>query len=194
MPISNPHSRWSFIKSASLALAGTAGSRLWFPALSPAALTQRPLDEFTYADVSITSELHEQQLRESQSVLMSLSEDSLLKPFREMAGQPAPGQGLGGWYRYNPDFDYRQENWEGFSPAASFGQWISALARGYAINGSEATREKVVRLNQLYAKAISHDFFEKNRFPAYCYDKIVCGLIDSHKYAGDANAFAILNH
>jgi len=74
------------------------------------------------------------------------------------------------------------------------GQWISALARGYAIGGSEATRERILRLNQLYAKAISGDFFEKNRFPAYCYDKFVCGLIDSHKYAGDPDAFSILDH
>src|SRR5208282_4807782 len=29
--------------------------------------------------------------------------------------------------------------------------------------------------------------------PAYCYDKLVCGLIDSHKYVGDPDAFAILD-
>ncbi len=36
-------------------------------------------------------------------------------------------------------------------------------------------------------------FYEKNRFPAYCYDKLVCGLIDSHKFVGDPDAFAILD-
>jgi len=194
MPISNPHSRRSFIKSASLALAGTAGSRLWLPALSFAKPAQRPLDEFTYADVSIASELHERQFRESQAVLMSLSEDSLLKPMRQMAGQPAPGDDLGGWYNYNPDFDYQQENWEGFAPGATFGQWISALARGYAINGSQAAREKILRLNQLYGRTISGDFYEKSRFPAYTYDKLVCALIDSHRYAADPDAFTILDH
>jgi hypothetical protein len=30
------------------------------------------------------------------------------------------------------------------------------------------------------------------RFPAYCYDKLVCGLIDSHLYVGDPLAFSIL--
>jgi len=63
---------------------------LWLPSLTAAALAGRPLDEFTYADVSLASELHERQLRESQSVLMSLSDDSLLKPLRQMAGSPLP--------------------------------------------------------------------------------------------------------
>ncbi|MGC1648770.1 MAG: beta-L-arabinofuranosidase domain-containing protein, partial [Candidatus Sulfotelmatobacter sp.] len=30
------------------------------------------------------------------------------------------------------------------------------------------------------------------RFPAYTYDKLVCGLIDSHQYVGDLDAFSIL--
>ena len=41
-------------------------------------------------------------------------------------------------------------------------------------------------------EAISGDYFEKTRFPAYSYDKLVCGLIDSQKFAGDADAFATL--
>ena len=34
------------------------------------------------------------------------------------------------------------------------------------------------------------EFYENNRFPAYCYDKLVCGLIDSHKYVGDPEAWS----
>ncbi len=63
----------------------------------------------------------------------------------------------------------------------------------YAITGSQAAREKVLRLNRLYAQTIDGNFYENNRFPAYCYDKLVCGLIDSHKYVGDPDAFAILD-
>jgi len=37
--------------------------------------------------------------------LATAGEDSLFKPFRYMAGQPAPGVDLGGWYHYNPDYD-----------------------------------------------------------------------------------------
>jgi uncharacterized protein len=152
-----------------------------------------PLQEFDYADVDLASDLHEEQLAETHAVLMGLSDDSLLKPFRQMVGQPAPGEDLGGWYRYDPDYDWRKNFDVGFAPAAPFGQWVSALARSYAINRSAETRERVLRLNRLYAKTIDGAFYEKNRFPTYCYDKLVCGLIDSHKYVGDPDAFAILD-
>ena len=150
-----------------------------------------PLDEFSYGDVTLDSALHEQQLQQTHAVLMDLSDDALLKPFRQMIGQPAPGEDLGGWYRYDPNYDWHTFD-AGFAPSATFGQWVSALARMYAITGSQAAREKVLRLNRLYAQTIDGKFYENNRFPAYCYDKLVCGLIDSHKYAGDPDAFAIL--
>ena len=121
---------------------------------------------------------------------MGLSDDSLLKPLRQMSGRPAPGDDLGGWYHYNPD--YKWGDAAGFAPSCTFGQWVSALARMYAIRRDQATRDKVLRLNRLYAQTISGDYYEKNRFPTYCYDKLVCGLIDSHKYVDDPDAFAIL--
>ena len=180
------------MQATSLAAGGLAGSRLWLAALTPASRSLAPLTQFGYGDVSLSSELHEKQLHETQTVLMNLSEDSLLKPFREMAGQTAPGAGLGGWYVYDPNYDYHTFD-AGFAPGATFGQWVSALARGYAISKSPEVREKVLRLNRLYAKTISPDFYEKNRFPAYCYDKLVCGLIDSHEFVADPDAFAILH-
>lgn len=185
-------SRRSFLQATSLAAGGLAGSRLWLPALTPASGSLAPLTQFGYGDVSLSSELHEKQLHETQTVLMNLSEDSLLKPFREMAGQAAPGAGLGGWYAYDPNYDYHTFD-AGFASGATFGQWVSALARGYAISKSPEVREKVLRLNRLYAKTISADFYEKNRFPAYCFDKLVCGLIDSHEFVADPDAFAILD-
>ena len=150
-----------------------------------------PLAEFDYSDVTLNSALHEAQLKNTHDVLMNLSEDSLLKPFRQMAGRAAPGADLGGWYNYDPDFDWHGGD-AGFAPGATFGQWVSALARHCAISGSPETRAKVMRLNHLYARSISEDFYDKNRFPAYCYDKLLLGLIDSHQYAGDPDAFAML--
>jgi len=185
-------SRRKFMHDGSAAIAGAASSRLWFPTLAVAALAQPPLAEFEYGDVLLSSELHERQLQNSLDVLMNLSEDGILKPLRQMSGQPAPGEELGGWYLYNPDYDFRKDD-AGFAPAATFGQWVSALARAYAIHPSPAVREKVLRLNRLYAQTISGDFYDKNRFPTYCYDKIVCGLIDSHKYVADTDAFPILH-
>ena len=183
-------SRRKFIQTASLAAAGGLVSGPRF-ALGQ---SSRPgtLQEFSYADVILHSDFHERQLGETHSTLMELSEDGLLKPFREMAGQPAPGEDLGGWYSYDPNFDWHGGE-VGFAPGATFGQWISALARSYATDGSPVTREKILRLNRMYAKAISGGFFEKQRFPAYSYDKLVCGLIDSHQFAHDPHALAILD-
>jgi uncharacterized protein len=184
-------SRRTFLRATSLAGAAALTDRL--PEVLPAATPLTALEEFSYGDVTLTSALHEEQLRETHAILMGLSEDSLLKPFRQMAGQPSPGADLGGWYHYDPDYNSNSVV-EGFAPAATFGQWVSALARAYAIDRSPITRDKVFRLNRLYAQTISGDFYEKNRFPAYCYDKLVCGLIDSHQYVGDPDAFAILEH
>ncbi len=191
MPFSPKISRRTFVQSTSLVTAGAVTFPLVFPSAKAGPVSQRPLNEFGYGDVTLASELHEKQLHETHGVLMELSEDSLLKPFRQMAGQPAPGEDLGGWYHYDPDYNPDSVD-VGFAPACNYGQWVSALARDYAINGSPATRDKVLRLNRLYAKTISGDFYEKNRFPAYCYDKLVCGLIDSHQYAADPDAFSIL--
>ena len=180
------------MESASLLAAGTAIGGRWAPRAWGAAPALPPLEQFDYGDVALTSDLHEKQLDETHAVLMGLNDDSLLKPLRQMSGQPAPGEDLGGWYNYNPDFKWGVDS-VGFAPTCTFGQWVSALARIYAIRRDPATREKVLRLNRLYAQTISGDYYDKNRFPTYCYDKIVCGLIDSHRYVGDPDAFSILD-
>jgi DUF1680 family protein len=140
----------------------------------------------------MASDPHESQLMNTHSVLMELSEDSLLKPFRQMSGMSAPGEDLGGWYNYDSAYDYRKGFDEGFAPGCTFGQWVSALARVYAITGEQATREKVLRLNRLYAQTITADFYARNRFPAYTYDKLLLGLLDSHTYVKDPRALDIL--
>ena len=181
-------SRREFLQTASLATAAVASPRLW----AEEAPGSASLAEFDYSNVLIASDLHESQLMNTHSVLMELSDDSLLKPLRLMSGMPAPGEDLGGWYSYNPDYDYRKNFDAGFAPACTFGQWVSALARAYAITGDNATREKVLRLNRLYAQTITADFYVKNRFPAYTYDKLLLGLLDSHTYVKDPQALAIL--
>ena len=186
-------SRRKFIQSSSLATAGIVASDLWLPRHLAAPAALQPLQQFGYGDVVLASDLHEKQLEETLSVLMALNEDSLMKPFRQMTGQAAPGIDLGGWYNYEPNYDWHTFD-VGFAPSATFGQWVSALARMYVIKGTPQIREKVLRLNRLYAQTISAEFYENNRFPAYCYDKLVCGLIDSHQFAGDPDAFSILEH
>ena len=195
-------SRRRFLASTSMAgtslvggslLGGGLGTpRFLFSGLNGTASERAPLQEFEYSDVTVASAAHNRQLAESVALLMELSDDSLLKPLRAMSGQPAPGEELGGWYLYDPNFDGSAPGWAGFAPACTYGQWVSALARAYAVNGDEKVRAKVVRLNRLYAKTITADFYVNNRFPAYCYDKILCGLMDSHWLAKDPDAYRIL--
>jgi hypothetical protein len=186
-------SRREFLQASSLTATAIAGGFLlesfaWCKENAEAAI----LGEFDYGDVLIASDLPESQLTNSVAVLMALSDGGLLKPLRQMSGLPAPGEDLGGWYGYNPDYDYRKNFDDGFAPACTFGQWVSALARSYAITGDPATRERVLQLNRLYAETITADFYIKNRFPAYTYDKLLLGLLDSHTYAKDPQALAIL--
>lgn len=109
----------------------------------------------------------------------------MLRPFRVRAGHAAPGLDLGGWY----DAD-------AFAPGATFGQWVSALSRYYAMTGDELTRDKVHRLVHAYAATIQPDgrFYRNNRFPAYIYDKLAGGLVDAKCFAQTGDALAALAH
>ncbi len=184
-------SRREFLQRTAVLSAGLAIPDIRLQAAEETKIYSVPLEAFAYSDVTLHSELHQRQLDNTHAVLMGLNEDSLMKPFRTMSGMPAPGEDLGGWYMYKPDYDYRKDS-AGLCPGGTFGQWVSALAREYAITGDQATREKVLLLNQTFSHSLASGFFEKNRFPAYCYDKLVCGLIDSHQFAGDPNAFPVL--
>lgn len=191
--MSSSISRRRFVQAAALGSASLYAQKASrsFALLATTESSPTVLEEFDYGDVSLDSPIHEEQLRQTHAVLMGLDDDALMKPFRAMIGKPAPGEDLGGWYGYDPNYDWHTFD-AGFAPSATFGQWISALSRVYAITGSQAAREKVLRLNQLYAQVIDGKFYVDNRFPAYCYDKLVCGLIDSHKYVGDSSAWQIL--
>jgi hypothetical protein len=57
---------------------------------------------------------------------------------------------------YNYDRNYEWHTFDaGFAPAATFGQWVSAQVRTYAITGDRQTRDKVLRLKRLYAQTVS---------------------------------------
>ena len=107
-----------------------------------------PLQEFGYSDVELASGPAQAQFEQTCAVLMSLDEDSLLKPWRLRAGLPAPGPELGGWYDELP-LEKTESGGHGFAPAHCFGQWISALSRGYAINRSPEIRARLKRLLDL---------------------------------------------
>ncbi|NYF91964.1 hypothetical protein HDF08_004083 [Edaphobacter lichenicola] len=179
-------SRRELLRGGAAVAAGGALQRTGFAAVSAG-----PLEEVGYSQVTLKSAPHLAQMENARAILMGISDDSLLMPFRKMVGQDAPGEDIGGWYQYRADYDYRKED-AGLAPSATFGQWVSALSRMYAITGDPALRERVVRLNRLYARTIATDYYANNRFPAYCFDKLVCGLMDAHRLAGDDDALAIL--
>jgi DUF1680 family protein len=148
-----------------------------------------PLKEFSYGDVVFQPGLHQSQLEQTHAILMGLDEDSLLRPFRLAAGRPAPGWDLGGWYSATPTLVKT-----GPSGPETFGQWISALSRYYAATGDEATRLKVERLVNEYAKTIepSGKVFQFSKGPTYFYDKLTCGLVDAYEFVGLKSALGML--
>lgn len=179
-------SRRSFLRSSGLATAA------FWPSASESAEVQSPLQEFGYGDVELAPGRAQTQFEQTQFVLMGLNEDSLLKPWRLRAGLPAPGPDLGGWYDEVPLIK-TESGGHGFAPAHCFGQWLSALARGYAVNHHAPTQAKLARLLALYEPTISGKFYTNFRFPAYNYDKLVIGLIDAHRFAGLSQSFGLLD-
>ena len=177
----NP-SRRDMLKYGALAAGGFAlvnRNHTAFAAANPLAL----LNELGYAQVQLAPGPLDAQARENHRFVLGLDEDSLLRPFRLRAGLAAPGAELDGWY-----------GTYAFAPGATFGQWLCALARYYAISGDAPTRAKVQRLVRGYAATLDADgkFYRNNRFPAYTYDKLVGGLIEARQLTGDDAALAIL--
>jgi uncharacterized protein len=181
-------SRRSFLQSASLATAALCIRPSLFAEQGEPSL----LHEFGYGQVDLAPGMAQTQFEQTQAVLLSLNEDSLLKPWRLRAGLPAPGPELGGWYDELP-LDKTESGGHGFAPAHSFGQWISALSRGYAVNRDPRAKAKVERLLALYEPTISGRFYTNFRFPAYNYDKMVIALIDAHQFAELPQAYSLLD-
>jgi len=110
--------------------------------------------------------------------------NSSAAPFRQREGMPAPGPDMGGWYDNSDDFS-PPDNFHAFIPGHSFGQYLSGLARAYAVTGSKPTQEKVHRLVRAFGQTVEPQgkFYVDYHLPAYTYDKTSCGLIDAHEFA-----------
>ena len=172
---SSRNSRREFLKRASL----LAVSACALPVTAAASTTSIPrasaptdlLEEFGYGGVQLAPGLPHDQFQHTQGVMLRMDIDSLLKPYRLRAGMAAPGPGMGGWYDLVSD-DVRAQNKDpyggtrGFAPGHSFGQWISALARGYRESGNPAARVKVEKILAAYEPAISGRLYAN--FPFSC--------------------------
>jgi uncharacterized protein len=192
----NRKSRREFLKSAAASSAGLfAMSAL--PSLSRASVAEvavtPPLSVFGYSQVQLLEGPFRVQFENNHKLFLDLNEDGLLKPFREREGLPAPGPDMGGWYDNANDF-HPMDNFHGFIPGHSFGQYLSGLARAYAVTGSKPTQEKVHRLVLAFGATVepSGKFYVDYPLPGYTFDKTCCGLIDAHEFAADPNALEVL--
>ena len=182
------HTRRDFLKtSAAVAAASMTGRASTLDGQTAV------LSQFGYGDVELLEGPLRRQFQTNHLFYRSLDENSLLKPFRQRAGLPAPGEDMGGWYSWAPLDAIDQPGDNGFAPGHSFGQYLSGLARDYAATGDKATQQKVHRLVRNFAPAISADFWRDHRFPAYTYDKIAIGLLDAHQFAQAPGAFQALD-
>lgn len=186
--------RRTFVKAA----CSIAGTRViqGFPASAEVQKSlvaiSTPLSLFSYADVQLHDGPMRRQFDENHARFLNLDEDRMLKVFRQVAGLPAPGEDMGGWYDLT-GFSLERNDFHGFIAGHSFGQYVSGLARAYAVTGDEATRLKINKLVKGYGETLDAKakFFVNYRLPAYTYDKLSCGLIDAHEFAHDPAAMDI---
>jgi DUF1680 family protein len=190
-----PMNRRAFLKKTGAATAGAYAARAmpaWATSDKDLLAVTTPLSTFPYADVRLLDGPMKRQFDENHDRFLNLDDDQMLKVFRQVAGLPAPGEDMGGWYDLT-GFSLEGNDFHGFIAGHSFGQYVSGLARSYAVTGSEATRAKINRLVKGYGETLDAKakFFIDYRLPAYTYDKLSCGLIDAHEFAHDPMAMDI---
>jgi DUF1680 family protein len=186
-------SRRTFLTTSIAAAGAAAVSHRAYAAPPPALSGSTRLEQFDYSDVRLLDGPMLEQFRANHAYFLALNDDSLLQPFRQKAGLPAPGEPMGGWYSWSKDFD-PPKNMTGYVPGHTFGQYMSGLARAYAATGDDATQQKIAHLVRGYAEAITPKFYEDYPLPAYTSDKTACGLIDAHRFAHDPQALVVLSH
>lgn len=153
------------------------------PAASRSAFKSTLLNQVAYAQVELSPGPTQRQFEETHEVLLNLSDNGLLRPFRFREGLPTPGDELGGWY-----------STDGFAAACPYGQWMSALARMYSVTRDQATYNKIDRMIRGYAATLDPigKFYQNYCFPGYIYDKMSIGLTDAHVFAGHPIALDVL--
>jgi DUF1680 family protein len=188
-------SRRTFLKTATATTAASYAARVlpaWAAVDRGSVAISPPLNTFAYSEVELFDGPMKSQFEQNHARFLNLDDDRLLKVFRQVAGLPAPGEDMGGWYDLN-GFSLERNDFHGFIAGHTFGQYVSGLARAYAVTGSEPTRAKINRLVKGYSETLDPKakFFADYRLPAYTYDKLSCGLIDAHEFARDPVAMDV---
>jgi hypothetical protein len=176
--------RRSFVKTAAAFSATRPFASL---ANATPAEIREPLHQFDYAQVQLTGGPFAAHYNELHAHYLSLSNDSLLKVYRQRADLPVPGADMGGWY----DLD-------GFVPGHSLGQYISGLARIGASTDDSACHEKVHDLVEGFASTLGPNDQsilrpKTNLWICYTLDKHFAGLIDAATLSNMPQAKELLN-
>src|SRR5579859_6796889 len=95
--------RRTFLKTAAAATTAATCAAWSLPAPAAAAdkslvAVTTPLATFAYSDVQLLDGPMKQQFDENHARFLHLDDDRMLKVFRQVAGLPAPGEDMGGWY------------------------------------------------------------------------------------------------
>lgn len=165
----------------------TTGSALLLPrsmawadgVAAAAAHTKGPvrLETFDYRGVRLLPGRFADQVAATRERYFGMNDDDMLKGFRRAAGLPAPGMDMKGWCRHDCQ--------------ATFGQWISGMARLSAAMGDAPLREKAIRLTTEWEKTLGAN--GDPRMNTYAWEKMSCGLTDLALYANFAHAWEILD-
>jgi DUF1680 family protein len=147
------------------------------------AVSREKLLPLRYDQVKLTAGPLKDQQERIFKLYRSLDTDRMLKVYRQRLGMPAPGNDMGGWY--DPS---------GFAPGHALGQWMSALSRFSSNTNSDEGRQKVRQMVKAFAETLAAEksYLDGLHFPAYTFDKLVIGLVDAHRYAGDTTALDLL--
>src|SRR6185437_4061533 len=126
------------------------------------------LQPFDYRGVKLLPGMFQRQVAQTRETYFSLANDDILKGFRRDAGMPAPGNDLKGWARGRAD--------------ATFGQWLSGMARLSCALHDAALRDKAIALAEGWKKTVRPD--GNCRMSTYAWERMARGLVDMAMYAG----------
>ena len=133
-----PLSRRTFLQVSTTAAAATYVAHA-LPASAAAdqgsVAVNPPLSTFAYSDVRLLDGPMKRQFDELHARFLNLDDDRLLKVFRQVAGLPATGEDMGGWYDLT-GFSLAKNDFHGFIAGHSFGQYVSGLARAVMSRGT----------------------------------------------------------
>lgn len=122
---------------------------------------------FQYRSVALGESHWKAQRDELTETYLAIENDDLLHYFRVLAGLPAPGRGLAGWYGNN---------------ACTFGQKLSGYARLYLTTGDERLLHKAVALSDGWGECARASRAVIDINDTYVYDKLMGGFLDLYEY------------